>query len=187
MKIYLTRHGESLNNLNNIIGGNSSITSEGIKYGKLLGLFFKNDDSLIVITSNLKRTVETAEQFTSKYTSYGNFNEINSGDFEGCNLDYIKKNHTFVYNSRERDKLNISYKNGENYKDLQERVISVLKNIDTTSKSNLLIISHQAVCRIIYSYFTNIHISKCLDKTFNLHTLYEINGDNYIIHSLIKN
>ena len=40
MRIYITRHGESLNNTLNIIGGNCSITEDGKKYSQSLANYF---------------------------------------------------------------------------------------------------------------------------------------------------
>ena len=40
--IYLSRHGESLNNLYGKIGGNSYLSERGEKYAKALGIFMNS-------------------------------------------------------------------------------------------------------------------------------------------------
>ena len=123
MHIYITRHGESLNNTLNIIGGDCHITDNGKKYAKLLARYIQNHKNLKVFTSSLLRTLETASYFNKDIiTPYAELNEIFSGDFENLNLNTIKTLYVDMYEHRNKDKLNNSYPNGENYLDLQERV-----------------------------------------------------------------
>ena len=42
MHIYMSRHGESVNNTLNIIGGDCNITDKGKEYGKILGKYFRD-------------------------------------------------------------------------------------------------------------------------------------------------
>ena len=117
-----------------------------------------------------------------------NLNEIHSGDFEGMSLDTIKNNYPDLYEFRNKDKINNSYPNGESYNDLYNRVSIALDNI---SKYNsdisfgarsdiILIIGHQAVCRVIYSYFTKKPLSECINVDINLHTLYKLKDQEFI-------
>ena len=89
MHIYMSRHGESINNYLNIIGGDCNLSEKGIKYSKCLGYYFKDIKNLSVWTSNLKRTKETASSITSNPVVWEELNEINSGDFDGLILDDI--------------------------------------------------------------------------------------------------
>ena len=178
MHIYMSRHGESVNNTLNIIGGDCNITDKGKEYGKILGKYFANT-TLDVYTSKLKRTKETASFITSNPIELSDLNEIHSGDFEGLLLDDIITNFPDLYEIRNKDKLNNRYPNGENYNDLYNRVIVAL---DTISKNNtkILIIAHQAVCRVIYSYFTKTPLSECIDVKIDLHSLYELKEQEFI-------
>ena len=58
-------------------------------------------------------------------------NEIDSGDLLFY-LKHIQDMHPEQYKYRNDDKLNKSYPNGDNYKDLQRRVYKVLDTIDMT-------------------------------------------------------
>ena len=49
-----------------------------------------------------------------------------------------------------------------------------------TQDNTLLIIAHQAVCRVIYSYFTKKPLNECTDMKIKLHTLYKLEGDTFI-------
>ena len=179
MIIYITRHGESLNNTHNIIGGNSHITEKGKQYAKQLAHYMKKHKNLTVWTSNLLRTQETASHFDS-IISFTELNEISSGDFEDFDLNIIKNEYPDIYKHRNNDKLNNSYPNGENYLDLKKRVYDLLNTIDMTKDATLLIISHQAICRVIYSFFSKTPIDKCIDIDINLHTLYKFTNKNLI-------
>jgi len=175
----MSRHGESLNNTHNIIGGNCHISERGEEYSQLLGDYFSSTQNLTVWTSELKRTKETASKINAKQTvvAWKNLNEIHSGNFDGFVLDDIKTNYPDLYLLRNNDKLTKSYPNGESYLDLYKRVSTVLDNIDTPQNGTLLIVAHHAVCRVIYSYFTHKPLSECTNIQINLHTLYELDED----------
>lgn len=169
MSIYFTRHGESEDNKSSIIGGNSSLTEKGIEYSILLGEYLKSRISNIW-TSDLNRTKETAKHAFPNHTTtvYENLNEIFSGNYESLDLNTIKIYHPTEYKTRNEDKLNNKYPNGESYVDLQKRVEPLLKIIP----NGTLIITHKAVCRVIHSFLTKTPLSECVDLDINLHTLY---------------
>lgn len=183
MHIYMSRHGESLNNVKNIIGGDCHISKEGHKYSSFLSKYFNSTgtiSNLSVWTSSLKRTIETASNINSNPKIWKNLDEINSGDFDGLVLDNIKLYYPELYKNRNNDKLNQNYPNGENYLDLQKRVTKVLKNIDMNKNDTLLIVAHKAVCRVIYSHFTQNPLSKCTNIDINLHTIYKLDNNKFI-------
>lgn len=179
MYIYMSRHGESVNNVLNIIGGDCHLSEHGKQYNKFLCDFFK-DDELYVWTSGLKRTKETSSGISSNTFEWSNLNEINAGDFDGLTLDTIRDNYPVQYKIRNNNKLTNSYPNGESYLDLHKRVIKVLKYIDVTEDNTLLIIAHQAVCRVIYSYFTKTPLEQCTNIEIKLHTLYNLVDKEFI-------
>ena len=183
MRIYISRHGESVNNINNIIGGDCHLTEKGKRFGLFLRDYFKVEEFLTVWTSKLIRTIETAEKITNACTKqWEELNEIDSGDFDGFDLKHIQDMHPEQYKHRNDDKLNKSYPNGENYKDLQRRVYKVLDTIDMTQDGTLLIISHKAISRVIHSYFTRTPIDTSIQ--IKLNTLYKLeNGEFSSIYS----
>lgn len=180
MHVYMSRHGESLNNVLNIIGGDCRLSEHGKTYSKFLRNYFSNSN-LTVWTSNLKRTKETAEGLSSNIIALSNLNEINAGDFDGLDLNNIRTNYPNQYLIRDNNKLTERYPNGESYLDLQNRVLPVIDCIDmSNSNSSLLIISHQAVCRVIYSYFTKRSLSDCIDTKIDLHNIYKLVDGEFI-------
>jgi 6-phosphofructo-2-kinase/fructose-2,6-biphosphatase 2 len=182
MKIFITRHGESINNTLNIIGGDCKITEKGLEYAKFLGSYLKNENNLTVWTSQLIRTKETAEEITNRYTEYKELNEIDSGIFDGVSIDYIKEYCPTIYKLREENKVINRYPEGENYLNVQKRVYKLLDTIDMEKDGILLIICHQAISRIVYSYFSGISIYDCVNIKIDLHTLYKIEDKKLIKH-----
>ena len=184
MRIFMSRHGESVNNVLNIIGGDCDITNKGILYSHCLSTYFK-DSPITVWTSKLKRTIETAKHINGVKIEWDALNEIHSGDFESMILSDIERLYPESYKHRNSNKIYNSYPNGENYKDLQKRVCTVLDKINTNSDDGtLLIVAHQAVCCIIRSYFTKNQIEECINIKTNLHTLYELKNDTFVSVSL---
>uniref|UniRef100_A0A6C0JN28 Phosphoglycerate mutase (2,3-diphosphoglycerate-dependent) n=1 Tax=viral metagenome TaxID=1070528 RepID=A0A6C0JN28_9ZZZZ len=177
MRIYMSRHGQSTNNVLGIIGGDCHITEKGVKYRDFLGEYFKHTE-ISVWTSQLIRTKETASSITSNPTEWEDLNEIHSGDFEGLVLDNIRANYPKIYMKRNNDKVNNCYPNGESYIDVYDRVSRVLDQIKESD--TILIICHQAVCRTIIAYFTKKPLSECVNIPIDLHTLYELKKNDFI-------
>lgn len=170
--IYIIRHGESVNNTLDIIGGNCNLTENGRKYAFSIGKKFRSMSQIPEVwTSNLKRTIETAECIGLPYKKWSGLNEISSGLYEGMKIEDIKRNFYKEYTARNSDKLNNMYPLGENYKMLADRVITVLDNIDMLSNVPLLIICHKAVGRVVYSYLTKTKIEDCVNRKNDLHKI----------------
>lgn len=74
--LYFLRHGESEFILEDRIGGDPSITSDGIKFSKLLNKFFEKEneelkgEKFTVYTSTLKRTIQTAKNLNREADLY---------------------------------------------------------------------------------------------------------------------
>jgi broad specificity phosphatase PhoE len=168
MKIYFSRHGESVNNTKNIIGGDCCLSENGRNYSNNLKEHFKDTKDLKILTSKLKRTIETVEKINAPKEHIEELNEIYAGDFENFDLDFIRKEYYNIYTYRNEDKINRSYPNGESYNDLQKRVNKVLEKIDLNKDGTLLIISHKAVSRIIYSFFTKTKLDPNLKIELNI-------------------
>ncbi|CAB0028779.1 unnamed protein product [Trichogramma brassicae] len=78
--IYLTRHGESLMNIDGCIGGDSCLSDRGREYAKALGDYIEgqNIQGLRVWTSWLKRTKETAIHLKAPQERWKALNEIDA-------------------------------------------------------------------------------------------------------------
>eukprot|EP00035_Acanthoeca_spectabilis_P035344 m.33954 g.33954 ORF g.33954 m.33954 type:complete len:492 (+) comp7266_c0_seq2:179-1654(+) len=153
--IYLTRHGESIYNKSKRLGGDSGLSTAGIRYSVALKAFMQRENvpNLKVWTSSLQRTIQTAALFED-VTSFKALDELNAGQFEGSTYEEIKEKYPQVNESRSLNKYYYRYPRGESYGDVVERLEPLL--VELEREENLLVVSHQAVCRCLLSYFNTI-------------------------------
>ena len=183
-KIYLTRHGESLFNVQNRIGGDPSLTNKGIDYSKKLfkyiSIHYKVND-INIFTSNLKRTKETSELLIKNGYDVIHkdiLNEIDGGICENMTYEEVKNKMPELYKNRKKDKFNFKYPEGESYNDLIFRIKEFILEINRLDKP-ILIITHNAVIRVILCYFLNISHKIIPHMDIPLHSLYCIENENY--------
>lgn len=156
--IYLTRHGESINNTKSIIGGDCLLSDKGIEYSKNLTEYIQNDinDDFIIFTSCLKRTIETAKYFKQQKIESRLLNEIHAGVCENMNLSEIQKKFPNIIKERKENKLKFRYPEGESYLDLLERLRYFVLKIESYNKP-ILIVAHNAIIKVLLGYFNNIN------------------------------
>eukprot|EP00038_Savillea_parva_P018776 m.25458 g.25458 ORF g.25458 m.25458 type:complete len:502 (-) comp4238_c0_seq1:102-1607(-) len=153
--IYLTRHGESIYNKSKKLGGDSGLSQAGIRYSVALKAFMQRENvqDLKVWTSSMQRTIQTAALFEN-VSSFKALDELNAGQFEGSTYEEIKEKYPQVNESRGLNKYYYRYPRGESYKDVVERLEPLL--VELEREENLLVVTHQAVCRCLLSYFKTI-------------------------------
>jgi len=158
--LFLIRHGETYFNLEDRIGGDSSLTPKGLRQAQALAQYFKNKSIPFIFTSKKKRTIETAEpirdlQPNCSIIPLEEFNEINSGVCECMTYEEIRTQMPEVYYARKQDKYNYVYPGGEGYATMKERVDRGIKKALFLSggAENIMIVGHRAVNRMILSHF----------------------------------
>uniref|UniRef100_A0A8C1CTM1 6-phosphofructo-2-kinase/fructose-2,6-biphosphatase 1 n=2 Tax=Cyprinus carpio TaxID=7962 RepID=A0A8C1CTM1_CYPCA len=151
--IYLSRHGESELNLLGRIGGDSGLSSQGLKYAKALAEFIRGQSikDLKVWTSHMKRTIQTAEALGVPYEQWKALNEIDAGVCEEMMYEEIQATHPEEFALRDQDKYRYRYPKGESYEDLVHRLEPVIMELER--QENVLVICHQAVMRCLLAYF----------------------------------
>lgn len=155
--IYLCRHGESDLNIKGRIGGDSGLSARGKKYAETLGQFIQSQNihELKVWTSQMKRTIQTAEAVGVPYEQWKALNEIDAGVCEELMYEEIQQRYPLEFALRDQDKYRYRYPKGESYEDLVQRLEPVIMELER--QENVLVICHQAVMRCLLAYF--------LDKT----------------------
>ncbi|XP_042262668.1 6-phosphofructo-2-kinase/fructose-2,6-bisphosphatase 4a isoform X2 [Thunnus albacares] len=155
--IYLCRHGESELNVKGCIGGDSGLTSRGKEFAKKLSQFIETQgiSDLKVWTSQMKRTIQTAEALSVPYEQWKVLNEIDAGVCEEMMYEEIQDHYPLEFALRDQDKYRYRYPKGESYEDLVQRLEPVIMELER--QENVLVICHQAVMRCLLAYF--------LDKT----------------------
>jgi len=156
--IWLTRHGESQDNVRGVLGGDSNLTNKGDEYAHNLADWVDKNisgDDLVVWTSTLKRSIQTAQYVNHPKLSLRVLDEIDVGVCDGFTYDEIAEQMPDEFAARAADKLKYRYPHGESYVDVITRLEPVLFELER-QKSPVLVVSHQAVLRCIYSYFSGV-------------------------------
>ncbi|KAL3853720.1 hypothetical protein ACJMK2_017238 [Sinanodonta woodiana] len=151
--IYLTRHGESQMNLQGRIGGDSDLSTRGWEYANALAKFVEQEKipNLRVWTSEMKRTMQTAQHINAPKAHWKALNEIDAGICEGMTYEEIADKYPEEFAKRDQDKFHYRYPTGESYQDLVSRLEPVIMELER--QENVMVVCHQAVARCLLAYF----------------------------------
>ncbi len=154
--LYIARHGQTVWNTQNKVCGITDIelTEKGRGQAKALASAVADKNINVIISSPLKRAVETSRIVSDMYNIPIKIDvrliEQNYGVYEGVD----RKDEAFLNNRR-----NFAYKypNGESMMQVAYRVYGLIDEIRNRYKDkNVLLISHGGVCRIINTYFRDM-------------------------------
>ncbi|KAJ1916236.1 Fructose-2,6-bisphosphatase [Mycoemilia scoparia] len=178
--ILFSRHGESLYNLDQRLGGDPALSPNGEKYSEALpGLIEKlmGDQELTLWTSTLKRTIQTGSKLKYPRLQWKALDELDAGVCEGLTYEEVEERHPEEYAMRNENKFEFRYRGGESYRDVVLRLEPVIMELER--QQNLLIISHQAVLRCLYAYFLNIDPQDLPYLKIPLHTVMKLTWTAY--------
>ena len=156
MKIFVARHGQTVWNAQNKVCGitNVELTEKGIEQAKKLAETVQNYSIDIILSSPLKRAVETSKIVAAKNNIPMQIEELlieqDYGIYEGVD----RKNESFLANKR-----NFAYRypEGESMMQVAYRIYGLIEKLKEQYKGkNILMISHGGVCRIIRTYFCDM-------------------------------
>lgn len=165
MKLYVARHGQTIWNVQNKVCGITDVklTEKGVEQAKKLAYEVQNYNVDMIISSPLKRAMETskivAEKCNIAIQIEERLIEQNYGIYEGID----RKNEEFLNNKR-----NFAYRypKGESMMQVAYRIYGLIDEIkEKYPEKNILIISHGGVCRIINTYFKNMTNEEFFDYT----------------------
>jgi broad specificity phosphatase PhoE/predicted kinase len=183
--IYLSRHGESEYNVLGKLGGDSSLSPRGLRYAENLAAFMRSDEgvgsnfeNLHVWTSSLKRTIMTAKVLGLNTTRWRALDEIDAGRCDGLTYEQIKEEMPTEYMDRQKNKLCYRYPQGESYQDLIHRLEGVIVELER-HPGPLLIVSHQAVLRVLIAYCMRMRPVDAPDLDVPLHVLIKLTPNAY--------
>ncbi|XP_046871510.1 6-phosphofructo-2-kinase/fructose-2,6-bisphosphatase 3 isoform X3 [Hypomesus transpacificus] len=172
--IYLCRHGESMHNLQGRLGGDSGLSSRGKKFAAALSGFVEEQNlkGLKVWTSQMCRSIQTAEDLGVPYEQWKALNELDAGVCEEMTYEEIKEKHPDEFALRDQDKFYYRYPTGESYQDLVQRVEPVIMELER--QENVLVICHQAVMRCLLAYFLDKSADEMPYLKCPLHTVLKL-------------
>lgn len=150
MILYVTRHGETIRNKLGLIQGQTewNLTEKGIKDAEELRSEVDKLDIDVVISSPLKRAVDTASIITNnKYPINidDRIIERNWGMCEGAHIEEVDTVKCWNFH------INTDNNKIERVQDLLARVSEFLEDIKVKYKDkNVLVVAHSAVLRAIH-------------------------------------
>uniref|UniRef100_A0A8C1K202 6-phosphofructo-2-kinase/fructose-2,6-biphosphatase 3 n=1 Tax=Cyprinus carpio TaxID=7962 RepID=A0A8C1K202_CYPCA len=172
--IYLCRHGESQHNLQGRLGGDSGLSTRGRKFTEALAKFVEEQNlkDLKVWTSQMRRSIQTAEALNVPYEQWKALNEIDAGVCEEMTYEEVRERFPEEFALRDQDKYYYRYPSGESYQDLVQRVEPVIMELER--QENVLVICHQAVMRCLLAYFLDKSADEMPYLKCPLHTVLKL-------------
>jgi broad specificity phosphatase PhoE len=158
MKLYVARHAETNYNLDELCNDsplvNVYLTPKGIEQGKTLANNLKDIPLDLIITSEFPRTKETArlvnEYHDAPTIQDKRINDVLTG-FEGRPASEFR-----AARGSAEDRWTFRADGGESFEDEKQRTREFLENLKTRSEKTVLVVTHQAISRIIYALINNI-------------------------------
>ncbi|KAK7920883.1 6-phosphofructo-2-kinase [Apiospora marii] len=181
--VWLSRHGESLYNLDGRIGGDADLSTRGHQYAQKLPELVRDsvgeDRPLTVWTSTLKRTISTARFLPENYNQlqWKALDELDAGVCDGMTYQEIKDVYPEDFVQRDEDKYNYRYRGGESYRDVVIRLEPIIMELERSE--DIIIVTHQAILRCIYAYFMKKDQSASPWMNVPLHTLIKLTPRAY--------
>ncbi len=180
--IWLTRHGQSLFNLEGRVGGDSGLSPKGWEYARNLARHvretFPAGGNLDAWTSTLRRTLQTAEPLGVEVGPWRALDEIHAGECDGLTYEEIRLRFPEEYAARQRSKLEYRYPRGESYRDVIQRLDRVLIELERY-RTPVLVIGHRAVLRAMVAYFRQLPLEETPYLALPLHTLIKLTPTAY--------
>ncbi|RYR46663.1 hypothetical protein Ahy_A07g032432 isoform C [Arachis hypogaea] len=170
---------KSEDNVRGRIGGDPALSKTGELYKQKLAKFIekrlKAERAASIWTSTLQRTILTAAPIIGlPKIQWRALDEIDAGVCDGMTYEEIKKNMPQEYEARKKDKLRYRYPRGESYLDVIQRLEPVIIELER-QRAPVVVVSHQAILRALYAYFTDRPLKEIPHIEMPLHTIIEIN------------
>ena len=160
MRLLVTRHGQTVNNLTRIMQGqcDSPLTDLGILSAQELGQALKDTPIDVVIHTPLKRTIDTAKLIIGDrhipMMVDERFIEMHLGTWEMQSVDALKDSGVMDVYLNDPEHF-VPDHGGESYHELEERLVEGLKDLAKRyPNQTVLIVCHAIVKRALIRYAT---------------------------------
>jgi len=177
MYIYLTRHGETIWNVDKRTQGVQDIplSKRGIRQAEALAERLANENISTIYTSNLERAYRTAEIIGNRAglipIRKEELNEVNFGEWEGLTLKQIKTDYPGMFEKFYKD-FSYAPEHGESLNAVQNRIHSFIRFIKKNHcdrDDRILVVSHTYPVRMLIlelmSFSTDLLLDFQLDNT----------------------
>ena len=154
-RIYLLRHGEIDTTYRGRFVGqvDLSLSESGKLQARLWERELSEIELNIIYCSDLERSKVTASIIAGARKQnveiIPELREINLGDWEGMEIEQVKRVFAEQWRMRGMEIGNYRPPNGESFSDLASRVLPVFQSMVDNLKGNILIVGHSGVNRVI--------------------------------------
>ena len=178
--IWLTRHGESTANMAGVLGTDMPLTSRGAAYAQALSTFISRQESPpgSIWTSTMQRTIQTAAPLSQAAHSLKVLDEIDAGICDGMTYKQIAEQMPGEFARRKADKLSYRYPRGESYEDVISRLDPLIMELERQQQP-VLIVSHNAVIRVLLGYLSDLERDAVPHLDIPLHTVISLTPRAY--------
>lgn len=191
LTLFIARHGETEWNLEKRMQGwgDSALTLQGQENARQLGIRLKNIEFDAVYSSSSQRALSTAHTICGDrgipVFKEDKLREMHAGDWGGKDQAFIKENYPEDYFSYWNTPHLYTSATGENFKELQERVLQSLEEIRSRhNEGNVLVVTHSVVIKALTAHFKKNSLENLWLPPF-IHdtslTIVEMDGDNVSI------
>lgn len=164
MRIFLVRHGQTDDNIKNLMQGwkDTPLNETGKSQANQLISFFETQKIDIIYSSDLSRAYETARIIAKSLNKQvfldKQLREMYLGSWEGHSWQEIEAEFSYFLGKPENEKNALNIHSGESYIEFQLRSFEVFKKIvkNHTSK-NIMIVTHGGVIREIIARIMKIN------------------------------
>jgi broad specificity phosphatase PhoE len=164
MQIFLVRHGQTNDNIKNLMQGwkDTPLNDTGKAQAYQLIPFFESQHIDVIYSSDLSRAYETANIIASALKKFvfldKNLREMYLGFWEGRSWQEIEAEFAYFLGKPENEKNALNIHSGESYIEFQLRSVKIFKKIISNYlDQTILIVTHGGVIREIIADIMKIN------------------------------
>lgn len=165
--VFVLRHGQINTPLRKTYIGITDVPLDavGIAQADYWQQAFESINFDTIYSSPLRRCRDTAGIIGSsrKVVVKGQLSEINLGEWENRELEYVKQYYPERFNARGRHPATVAPPGGETFQNVHDRIMPFFKRL-SESDHRALVVTHAGVIRVLICRFTNLG----LDRIFNI-------------------
>lgn len=185
LKLILIRHGETDSNAEKRYLGitNIGLNENGLREASKLKEKLKGESFDFVISSPLKRSVETANFLSDNVITADDLEEINFGLFDNLTYDEIVKKYPLEHEMWLKSPYDFEFPKGESSFYMHKRVLEYIDKLLLKYKSGtIVIVTHAGVIRCVishllglgYEYDWHFKINNCSINEFEIDNGYAV-------------
>ena len=167
MKIFILRHGESVANFEKRLPTKDTpLTETGVQQATAAAAYLSGNWIQLIYASPATRAFQTAkivsERLSLQIMVRPEVKDMSFGAFGGRKEDGSDKDVNELLKERNKDRLGHRFPEGENFYDIQKRVLPLIKEIISSQKQAVAVVGHLYPNRIIVSELVGVSLEECL-------------------------